>query len=238
MFAKQPLTEHVGYTAEAAFLYEEKRFSTKQGQLFDFLEMRQVDRAIKGLNPESRILEVGCGTARFSRRLSEKKFDIVATDVSQDMLDVASEKCKYIKNISFKLSEGGSLQLANCSFDFVFAIRVLNQTGSRDYALKTIKEMVRVAKAGGLVLIEFPSKDRPLYKIKDQIRFSFHEIEQFAKIENLEILWGNGVLFFSQSVLDRMPTFALPLWKWCEQIACHFLWRYASRVYILMRKAT
>jgi ubiquinone/menaquinone biosynthesis C-methylase UbiE len=229
-------SKNLGYTAESAFQYDKKRFSTDSGQLTDALEKSVLAHATKHLAIDSNILEVGCGTARFSEFLSSKPFNIIASEPSLDMLQCAQEKCHALKNISFKQAEGKHLPFDNSAFDFVFAIRVLNQTGSCEYALDTVREMSRVTKVGGKVLIEFPNKKRPLPRAKDQIRFSYKEIQQFAKENSLRPLWGKGTLLFPQSALDRLPKVLLPLFKVFEQMMCVALWKYASRNFVLMEK--
>jgi ubiquinone/menaquinone biosynthesis C-methylase UbiE len=225
-----------GYAHEAAFQYDEKRFSTKSGQLTDELEKSVLGHAAKTLCPKANILEIGCGTARFSKFLAKKAFNIKASEPSLDMLKLAKEKCHGLQNIAFEHAEGKNQPFESDSFDLVFAIRVLNQTGSHAYALDTIREMSRVTKVGGKVLIEFPNKNRPYVRVKKQIRFSFKDIQQFAAANNLKVLWGKGTLLLPQSALDRLPGVLLPFCKVWEKCACAIFWKYASRNFVLMEK--
>lgn len=225
-----------GYGGEYAFSYDDQRFSTRQGLLFDALEQEQVARAAASLPAGATVLEVGCGTARFSRKLAEKQFSIVATDTSADMLKVAEEKCRGFGNVAFQQADGRDLRFGDDAFDFVFAVRVLNQTGSNVYALETAREMLRVAKPGGVVLVEFPNRNRPFRRIKDQIRFSYEEMAEFAAKNGANIVWGSGVVMLSQSIMDRIPAFLLPVYGLCERAACRLFWRHASRIHVLMRK--
>jgi len=48
---------------------------------------------VKSLGIKGRILEFGCGTGNFTSRLSKDGFNVVAVDISGEMLNVASQKC-------------------------------------------------------------------------------------------------------------------------------------------------
>lgn len=54
------------YCGPAAYNYDEARFQTPQGRLFSDLEFQPLNHAIESLERSARVLEVGCGTARFS----------------------------------------------------------------------------------------------------------------------------------------------------------------------------
>ena len=224
------------YRGSAARDYDERRFVTPQGRLFSDLEFRQLRRATKRLVPASRVLEIGCGTGRFSQSLAREGFDVVATDPSPDMIAVAASKCAGLDSITLKQAEGADLSFADETFDFVFAIRVTNQTESQEYALTMVREMIRVAKRSGLILVEFANNRRPLAKRSRDVRLSFAQIRRAARDAGCKVLDETGVLVFSQSVLNRVPDVLVPLWEPVERLAAIGLWRWASRGYILLRK--
>jgi ubiquinone/menaquinone biosynthesis C-methylase UbiE len=190
----------------------------------------------KRLLPAACVLEIGCGTARFSQCLAREGFSVVATDPSPDMIEVAARKCADLDNISFGQEEGADLSFADAMFDFVFAIRVINQTESEDYALRMIREMIRVAKQDGLILVEFVNRDRPFARRSKDVRFSFGRIRNIAHEAGCDALSEAGVLVFSQSVLNRVPNLLIPLWGRLERLAAAVFWRWASRGYVLLRK--
>lgn len=224
------------YLGEVAYEYDEQRFVSRQGRLFSSMEFEQLERAVRGLENDSRVLEVGCGTARFSQHLARQGFSVMATDPSPDMIEVARRKCSDLKTIAFQQEEGGQLSFPDASFDFVFAIRVLNQTGSEVYALRMVSEMIRVARGGGRVLIEFANSGRPCARRSKSVRLSFEQIEETARVCDCEVLSRHGVLVFSQSLLDAIPGPLVPVWGMVERLASWVVWRWASRGYVLLRK--
>jgi ubiquinone/menaquinone biosynthesis C-methylase UbiE len=160
----------------------------------------------------------------------------MATDPSSDMIAVARQNCAGLSNVSFEQAEGARLRHPDGSFDFVFAIRVVNQTESEDYALRMTREMIRLARSGGLVLVEFANRDRPLAKPSRDVRVSFAQLARVATASGCDVIGRHGVLVFSQSVLDRVPNVLVPLWGKLERGAAGLFWPWASRGYILLRK--
>jgi len=69
-----------------------------------------------------RILEIGCGTGFFTKLLAElyPHAHITATDISQDMLNVAKNSLSAFKNISYELADGENLQLSG-QFDLIIS---------------------------------------------------------------------------------------------------------------------
>jgi len=224
------------YCGAEAHDYDERRFMTPQGRLFSELENRQFEPVLRRLTVPARVLEIGCGTARFAAMLARRGFTVVATDPSADMIAVAMQNCAGLSNVSFEQAEGARLGYPDGAFDFVFAIRVVNQTESEDYALRMIREMIRLARSGGLVLVEFANRDRPLAKPSRDVRLSFGQVTRLADASGCEVVSRQGVLVFSQSVLDRVPNALVPLWGMVERGAAGVLRPWASRGYVLLRK--
>ena len=225
------------YVGQGATTYDQIRFTSKHGKVFHELELNQLKKAISKVDACASILEVGCGTARFSEYLAKSGFLVIAADPSADMLQLAKEKCSNFENIDFVIAEGKSLPFPDGSFDFVFAIRVMNSLESEEYAVLTINEMIRVTRAGGTILIEFANKLRPLAKQNTSVRLSFNRIRQIAELNKCDIIKESGILIFSQSFLNIIPSFVLPIWKKIELISSKYFWIIASRGYITLRKS-
>jgi ubiquinone/menaquinone biosynthesis C-methylase UbiE len=224
------------YMGEAATIYDAKRFVTEQGQAFAGLEFEQLERALAYVPDGAHVLELGCGTGRFSKYVGARGYNVLAIDPSSDMIELAREKCKDLHNITFSREEGAHLKSSDSTFDLVFSIRVTNQTESVEYAIRMITEMIRVAKPGGYVLVEFVNSQRPFKKALKSVRLSFALVSDVAYRNNCTVERRTGVLIYSQTVLNKMPRSLVAMWREFERVSAHFLWRWASRGYILLRK--
>ena len=227
------------YLGEGAWKYDERRFKIPQGKALDKMELKQLEDTTKLLKNDASVFEVGCGTGRFSQFLANKGFNVVASDPSPDMIQVTKKKCEGIKNLSFQISEGANLDSESDIFDLVFAIRVLNQTESEEYALRTVKEMVRIAKPGGYVLIEFMNAKRFFsgkFTSSKTTWLTFDQVANTAKGENCQVLKKTGVLFFPQKLLNAVPSFLLPIWLSVEKRMSKLFKYRTIRGYILLQK--
>ena len=79
------------------------------------------------IHPDSRILDVGCGTGRYSAALSKKALSITGIDLSPKMIEFGNENIKKlnIKNVDLICSDWNEFDIIkngfNNSFDLVFA---------------------------------------------------------------------------------------------------------------------
>lgn len=226
------------YTAKGSREYDDKRFSSPPGKLFNALEMEQLRRVTDRLSIPSSTLEVGCGTGRFVAFLVDGGHFVRGLDPSPHMLEVASQKCAQYKNVEFDLGEGAYLPYASDQFDFVYSIRTLNQTSSHEYALCVTREMIRVVRMGGVVLIEFVNNLRPHRKGYGGVRLSVLDVRRLVKDNtNIKIEGYGGVLFFSQLALEKAPTWLLPIFGWLDRFFCRLFPIFASRCYVTISKA-
>jgi 2-polyprenyl-3-methyl-5-hydroxy-6-metoxy-1,4-benzoquinol methylase len=99
--------------------------------------------------PGGRALDVGCGVGQVVGRLSEAGFEAWGVDVSEPNIERArkfSERCL--------LYEGKRLPFVDGHFDSVGALNVLEHV---DEPEAFIKEVVRVTKPGGKIVISSPN---------------------------------------------------------------------------------
>ena len=104
------------------------------------------------------VLECACGTGMLTEAIAKKCRKVIATDFSQKMLEKAGKNCRDLDNIEFSFGNILNIEYPNESFDVVVAGNVIHLL---DEPLKALKEMERVCKAGGKIII-------PTYMNKDK----------------------------------------------------------------------
>lgn len=107
------------------------------------LRWREIEQNLDGIKT---ILDVGCGQGRFAIPLAKRGFSITCLDISPVILDMARNKAKGIKNITF--IEGNAVdlsQFADRSFDLVLTMDgAISFCGSE--AKKAVLESCRVTR--------------------------------------------------------------------------------------------
>lgn len=121
---------------------------------------------------ETKVLDNGCGTGWFGKMLQDKGADVIATDISDTLLEEAS------KYISIKKASSYELPFPDQTFDYVVSFMVVHVL---DNPAKAIKETWRVLKPGGkfYVGIVHPMSE----KWNEETGLCYEELSSFDKIE-------------------------------------------------------
>lgn len=110
-------------------------------------------RSISYLKPTDRVLELGCGTGTTAVELAQHVAEITASDLSQEMLEIARRRAKAedVNNISFH--HGGFEAAPAGPYDVVMAHNLLHLLPNLADALAVTRE--RLAQ-GGLFISKTP----------------------------------------------------------------------------------
>jgi len=109
----------------------------------DFVEQMQKSNCHK-------VLEIGCGNGRDSIFFAEAGFNVNAVDITPKAIEIAKGNAQNAKvNIDFRVANSEKLPFSNNDFDAVYTLSVLHSTDLQ----KSIKELSRVLKSGGLSFI-------------------------------------------------------------------------------------
>jgi len=128
---------------EVAEEYDEKRFS-RGGRLIDRREKQAVLDAIGPVDDQD-VLEIACGTGRFTVMLAERGADIVGLDISAAMLQQGRQKARdagVADHLEFMRGDAARLPFPDDHFDTVFAMRFFHLA---DTPAAFLSEMCRVA---------------------------------------------------------------------------------------------
>ena len=104
---------------------------------------------LKPSEPGSRVLDVGCGVGQVVARLSEAGFEAHGVDVSEPNIERAKKFCPRCR-----LYDGRKLPFPDAHFASVGALNVLEHV---DEPESFIKELVRVARIGGRIVLSSPN---------------------------------------------------------------------------------
>ncbi len=148
------------------------------------------------LNPGASVHELGCGTGIISLGISGDAKNILATDISENMIQIARNKAKEqnIKNVDFQVGDAYTLkQYPDNSFDTILIFNVLHVL--KDPAAVLI-EVKRVLKNEGTLLTATDCYAEPA-KLPKRILLSMQKL--LKKIGLLSYL-----SFFTKEELEKL----------------------------------
>jgi SAM-dependent methyltransferase len=109
-------------------------------------------------NKNGRLLEVGCGHGFFTKIIRPYSHYTVAIDIANGMARSVLKMGVY-----FIIADGCALPFKSNSFDCVFSVDVIEHV---ENDLFFLRESVRVLKAGGMLIIGTPNRQRLSAKLR------------------------------------------------------------------------
>jgi SAM-dependent methyltransferase len=125
---------------------------------------RRVNILSRHLGPGMAVLELGCGTGHFTRELARSRADIVAIDVSPELLKIAKADCSAA-NVRYEIQNACALNYPDSSFDSVVGSSVLHHLDIEE----AVREIYRVLKRGGTIYFTEPNMLNPQIAIQKNV---------------------------------------------------------------------
>jgi ubiquinone/menaquinone biosynthesis C-methylase UbiE len=122
------------------------------------------------------LVEFGCGTGFHTALLATEADSMVATDFSPGMLAATKERIRAC-NVTFRIEDCQNTSFCDGTFDTAFMSLVLHFTEP----LKTLAEMRRILKAGGMLIIANldPAALKPFDRLRCWARIIFNGLARF-----------------------------------------------------------
>jgi SAM-dependent methyltransferase len=122
------------------------------------------------LRPSDRVLEIGCGIGRITRSLAAQTQEVVALDVSDEMLRQARELNPHLANVRWVRGDGVTLPgVESENIDACISVVVLQHVPDPEIALGYVRELGRVLRAGGWAALQI-SNDPSVHRPRDRLR--------------------------------------------------------------------
>jgi ubiquinone/menaquinone biosynthesis C-methylase UbiE len=125
---------------------------------------RRVKMLSRHLKPGMTVLELGCGTGSFTRELARSGADVVAIDVSPDLLEIARANSSA-PNVQYQIQNAYALSYPDAAFDSVVGSSILHHLEVK----KALRDVYRVLKSGGAIYFTEPNMLNPQIAIQKNI---------------------------------------------------------------------
>ena len=97
-----------------------------------------------------KVLDLGCGNGRLLDLLGEKGIDYIGVDNAENLIEIAR---KRYPGADFRVASAFKLPFPEDYFDKVYSIAVLHHIPSQELRSEFLKEVKRVLKPGGLLIL-------------------------------------------------------------------------------------
>lgn len=125
---------------------------------------RRVKMLSNHIRPGMKVLELGCGTGYFTRELSRCGAEIVAVDVSPELLEIARTDCPA-GNVRYEIQNACALSYPDACFDSIVGSSVLHHLDIKE----ALTEIHRVLKEGGTIYFTEPNMLNPQIAIQKNV---------------------------------------------------------------------
>lgn len=131
-----------------------------------------------------KIFELGCGTGSITRRLYNKGYNIIGSDISTEMLDIAQQK-SFENNLRIKYLQQDMTNLTyNKKVDCVISIcDGLNYIIKKEKLIETFSNVYNILNDKGMFIFDIST----IYKLKNVINNKTYS-ENF---DNFTYIWDN-----------------------------------------------
>lgn len=183
---------------------------SRHGQLEFATTMSYIHRYT---NPQSRVLEVGAGTGRYSIALAKEGLDVTAVELVESNLAILRENSKEIGNISSTQGDATDLsRFEDNSFDITLLLGPMYHLYEPDEVNKAIDEAVRVTKPGGVIFFAFISVYAIMYANYLSGDWAAGQKENFT--ENYHVKHFKEQLFTGYDVIEFEQLFESKPVEW------------------------
>jgi ubiquinone/menaquinone biosynthesis C-methylase UbiE len=130
--------------------------------------LQLVRRWLRELNPQSvlktDLFEEAFGEDRVLLDLAPGARHVVGIDIAATTVGAAARRCP-VAGVSFLVSDLRALALRTDSFELVFSNSTLDHFETRDELRAALRELVRVVRPSGLLMITLDNPRNPLYPL-------------------------------------------------------------------------
>jgi ubiquinone/menaquinone biosynthesis C-methylase UbiE len=99
---------------------------------------------------KDKVLDLGCANGRLFEVLRNKKVDYRGVDFSEKLIEIAKKNYPEAK---FQIANALHLPFSENFFDKVYSVSILHNIPSKNFQLQYLKEVKKVLKPGGLLIL-------------------------------------------------------------------------------------
>lgn len=136
---------------------EDNRLKIKHGTVEFLTTMRYIEKYIK---PDSRVLEIGAGTGRYSHALAQQGYEVDAVELLEHNIEIFRKNTLPTEHIT--ITQGNALDLSmfpDNKYDITLLLGPLYHLYSKEDKRQALREAIRATKPGGVIIAAYVISD-------------------------------------------------------------------------------
>jgi ubiquinone/menaquinone biosynthesis C-methylase UbiE len=175
------------------------------------------------------VLEIGCGAGQFSRRLARRSRQVIALDLSPQMLRQAREQSTEFPNIDYQLADVMTRSFEEEQFDCIASIATLHHLPTPEL----LRRAKRLLRAGGVLLVLDLVQPQGLFDmlanlvaLPASVGIRFLRTGRLRSRRELRAAWDEHGRHDSYLTIDEVKKLCAEILPGAK-IKKHLLWRYS-----------
>ena len=159
------------------------------------------------------VLDYGCGAGNFAEKVSNfKPKKLVAIDISEEAIKKAKNKIKSEENkIDYRVENCENSNLSSDAFDIIYGLGIIHHLNLN----KSLKELNRMLKKGGIMLFAEPIATNPVINIYRKFTPKARSVDEhplvFQDIRLIESIFKNvEIKYYGFLTLVFFPFYKSP----------------------------
>lgn len=132
---------------------EDNRLTSKHGMVEFITTMKYIKKYLKS---DSRIMEIGAATGRYSHTLAQMGYKVDAVELLEHNIEIFKQNTK--PNESITITQGNAMDLSafeSDSYDITLLLGPMYHLFTKEEQIKALSEAIRVTKKGGIIFTAY-----------------------------------------------------------------------------------
>ncbi|MGN0503113.1 MAG: class I SAM-dependent methyltransferase [Ruminococcus sp.] len=187
---------------------EENRLLSRFGMVEFITTMRYIEKFI---TPNSRIIEIGAGTGRYSHALAKKGYCVDAVELVKHNIDIFKEKITPDENITIR--QGNATDLSDFEgnrYDITLLLGPMYHLFTEEEQIRALSEAYRVTKQGGIIFSAYCMGDSTILTygfLRNKIKEIMSDCGLNENFDRFISPWGIFQLYRTENIISLRNKF-------------------------------
>lgn len=187
---------------------EENRLMSRYGMVEFITTMHYIEKYITA---DSRIIEIGAGTGRYSHALAKEGYCVDAVELVEHNIDIFKEKITPDENITIRQSNAMDLSdFKDNKYDITLLLGPMYHLFTEEEQIRALSEAYRVTKQGGIIFSAYCMGDATILTygfLRNKIKEIMSDCRLNDSFDRFISPWGIFQLYRKEDIISLRNKF-------------------------------